>query len=335
MKFVYPTFGLILGFLCLEVLFTLYTGRRKGHQLRKKWGSTFLYHPSRKQNFRLRVRNLCLWIGIPCFCIAAARPQWGSYLEKHKYVGTNVLFAIDTSKSMLATDVRPNRLELAKISILELLKSIRGSHVGLIAFAGSAFLQCPSTNDMGAFKAALDILDTRTITYGGTNLSAAMGIALETFEQTSKNKHIILFTDGENLAGDTLKMAKVLAEKGIVVHTVGIGTPKGCPICIQTPQGTTEYVKDSNGETVITKLDEKTLQEIARITKGFYAPLGNAGEGLQQIYQMALKNLPKENFESLEKIPIERYVWFLGIAFILLALEPLFYSWKALRKGTK
>lgn len=335
MKFVYPIFGLILSLLCLEALFSIYINRRKCHQLRTKWGSTFPYHPGRAQKLFHFIRKLCLWIGIPCFCMAAARPQWGFYLEKRQHIGTNILFAIDTSKSMLATDVRPNRLELAKMSILELLKSIHGSHVGLIAFAGSAFLQCPSTNDIGSFKAALEILDVHTIAYGGTNLSAAMGMALEIFDQQSQNKQIILLTDGENLAGDTIKTAKKLAEKGVVIHTVGIGTPKGCPISIQTAYGTTEYVKAPDGKTVITKLDEKMLQEIAHTTKGFYVPLGNAGEGLQTIYQMALKNLPKENFESLEKIPIERYAWFLGIAFVLLALEPLCYSWKTLRKGSK
>ena len=336
MTFVNLSFGLILLVTCLENLFTLWRSSRKRKKLLAQWGSIVPYEPTRIQKWRARLRTFCLCVAAVCFCIAAARPQWGFKMERRQHVGVNILFAIDTSKSMLATDVRPNRLELAKMSILELLKSIRGAHVGLIAFAGTAFLQCPSTNDIGAFKAALSVLDVNTIKRGGTNLSAAMGMSLELFDDQANHKQIILLTDGENLAGDVLKTAKKLASHGIVVHTVGIGTPNGSTISLPTGKGVGGgFLKDPSGKVVITKLDEKTLKSVAEITKGFYAPLGNAGDGLQVIYNLALKNLPKESFESLEKVPIERYGWFLGAALLFLALEPLLYSWKPLKRKGK
>lgn len=334
MTFVNLSFGLLLISICLEGLFTLWQNHRKRKKLLAQWGSIVPYEPTRIQKWRSRLRIVCLCIAAVCFCIAAARPQWGFKMERRQHVGVNILFAIDTSKSMLATDVRPNRLELAKMSILELLKSIRGAHVGLIAFAGTAFLQCPSTNDIGAFKAALSVLDVNTIKRGGTNLSAAMNMSLELFDDQANHKQIILLTDGENLAGDVLKTAQKLASRGIVVHTVGIGTPNGSTISLPADKGLSGFLKDRDGKVVITKLDEKTLKSIAETTKGFYAPLGNAGDGLQVIYNLALKNLSKESFESLEKVPIERYGWFLGAALLFLALEPLLYSWKPLkRKG--
>ncbi len=122
-------------------------------------------------------------------------------------------------------------------------------------------------------------------------------------------------------------MAQEMEKQGIVIHTIGIGTPQGSPIRITNDRGLNEYLKDKNGQVIITKLDEATLQKIANITHGFYAPLGNAGEGLRTIYETALKHLPKENFESIEKMPMERYAIFAGIALLLLALEPLIYSW--------
>ena len=335
MTFVNLTFGLVLLVTCLENLFTLYRNHRKCKRLREQWGSLIPYEPSKRQKWRSRLRAACLCIAAVCFCIAAARPQWGFKMEKRQHVGVNILFAIDTSKSMLATDVRPDRLGLAKISVLELLKSIRGAHVGLIAFAGTAFLQCPATNDIGAFKAALDVLDVNTIKRGGTNLSAAMNMALELFDEKSNHKQMILLTDGENLTGDVLKTAKKLAARNIVVHTVGIGTPNGSTISLPSGKGLGGFLKDPSGKVVITKLDEMTLKSVAEITKGFYAPLGNAGEGLQVIYNLALKNLPKESFESLEKVPIERYGWFLGAALLFFALEPLLYSWKPLKRKVK
>ena len=333
MTFAEPTYGIIF-LITLVVGYVLHILiRRKDKKNKALWGEIFHLETTTSAKWGHRFRRICGLLGIIFFGIALARPQWDFSLEKREFSGVNIIFALDTSKSMLANDVRPNRLELAKMSILELLKSLSGDQVGLIAFAGTAFLQCPSTSDYDAFKLALQATDTQIIPKGGTDLSAAMLLTAQTFDPQSHYKQMMLLTDGENLSGDALKTAKDLASQGVVVHTIGIGSPHGTPISVTNERGLNEYLKDSEGNTIFTKLDEATLQQIAQTTHGFYMPLGNAGEGLQNIYKMALKNLPKESFESVEKLPIERYAWFAGIALVLLALEPLLYSRK--RVNTK
>lgn len=316
----------IVGSLCLLIF--LQRNRKKSRQLKALWGVVYENPSTLKQRLGVGLRRCCLILGIIAFLIALARPQWGEIFVKREQTGLNIIFAVDTSKSMLANDVRPNRLELAKMSILELLKSLKGNHVGLIAFAGNAFLQCPSTADHGAFKASLQALDTDIIPRGGTNISAAMTIAAQIFEPNAKYKQMLLLTDGENLEGDVLKMAQTMADAGIVVHTIGIGSAAGSPISISNARGMNEYLKGPDGKPIITKLDEKTLQAIAQTTQGFYAPLGNAGEGLQTIYETALKTLPKENFESVDKVPVERYALFAALALFFLLLESLCYTIK-------
>ena len=331
MTFAYPILGYILIFICLFIILLAYKQHKRGTYLKAQWGKLFVKKISTGNRIQYVCRMFCIIVAVVCFCIAFARPQWGFSLEKREQVGLSIIFALDTSKSMLANDVRPNRLELAKMSILERLKSISGNQVGLIAFAGDAFLQCPSTADYGAFKTTLKALNTKIIPKGGTNIASAMQIAAQTFETNAKYKQMLLLTDGENLSGDALKVAQEMEKQGIVVHTIGIGTPNGSPIRITNDRGLNEYLKDKDGQVIITKLDETMLQKIANITHGFYAPLGNAGEGLRTIYETALKHLPKENFESIEKMPVEHYAIFASIAFLLLTLEPLIYSWRRKR----
>ena len=333
MTFAESTYGIIFLIALVIGCILHILVRRKDKKNKALWGEIFHLETTTPAKWGHRFRHICGLLGIIFLGIALARPQWDFSLEKREFSGANIIFALDTSKSMLANDVRPNRLELAKMSILELLKSLSGDQVGLIAFAGTAFLQCPSTSDYDAFKLALQATDTQIIPKGGTDLSAAMLLAAQTFDPQSHYKQMMLLTDGENLSGDALKTAKDLASQGVVVHTIGIGSPHGTPISVTNERGLNEYLKDSEGNTIFTKLDETTLQQIAQTTHGFYMPLGNAGEGLQNIYKMALKNLPKESFESVEKLPVERYAWFAGIALVLLALEPLLYSRK--RVNTK
>lgn len=328
MTFANPKIIILILFLYTLAYLLKWKSKKNEKQLLKIWGIL----PNMRQKHHSKwweyLRKSLFLLGVIFLGIALARPQWGFLTEKQQQIGLNVIFAIDTSKSMLANDVRPNRLELAKMSIEELLKSLKGNQVGLIAFAGNAFLQCPSTSDYGAFKLALQSLDTDIIPKGGTNLSEAMKLATTIFDEAAKFKQIILLTDGENLSGDVIKCAQKIAQTGITIHTVGIGTPNGSPIGITNDRGLTEYLKDEKGQTIITRLDESTLQQIAQITHGFYVPLGNAGEGLKQIYNIAIKHLPKENFESIEKKPIERYALFANLALICLLLETFCYPIK-------
>ena len=328
MTFANPKIG-ILFLILLSVSYVLRWRHKKTEStLLKLWGVLPNMQQKRYSRAWQWTRKGLFRLGFFFLCLALARPQWGFITERRQQAGLNVIFAIDTSKSMLANDVRPNRLELAKMSVEELLKSLKGNQVGLIAFAGSAFLQCPSTSDYGAFRLALQSLDTDIIAKGGTNLSEAMELAATIFDESVRYKQIILLTDGENLSGDVLKCAQKMAQQGITVHTVGIGSVVGAPIGITNERGLTEYMKDEAGKTIITRLDEASLQQIAQLTHGFYVPLGNAGEGLKQIYNMAIKHLPNESFESVEKVPIERYTWFASLAFICFLLETVFYPIK-------
>ena len=328
MTFANPKIGILFFVLFLLACFLCWKSKKREKFLLKTWGILPSMRQTRYGKLRQWLKKALLRLGFLFLFLALARPQWGSITEKRQQTGLNVIFAIDTSKSMLANDVRPNRLELAKMSIEELLKSLKGNQVGLIAFAGSAFLQCPSTSDYGAFKLALQSLDTDIIPKGGTNLSEAMELAATIFDTNARYKQIILLTDGENLSGDVLKCAQKMAQLDITVHTVGIGSVSGAPIGITNSRGLTEYMKDEAGQTVITRLDEATLQQIAQITRGFYVPLGNAGEGLKQIYNTAIKHLPNEDFESIEKVPVERYSWFAGLALLCFLLEAILYPVK-------
>lgn len=325
MTFANPKIGILFLILYLLACIFHWKCKKNEKKLLKLWGILPNMQQVHYSKIRQWIRKCLFRLGFLSLGLALARPQWGFITEKRQQVGLNVIFAIDTSKSMLANDVRPNRLELAKMSIEELLKSLKGNQVGLIAFAGSAFLQCPSTADYGAFKLALQSLDTDIIPKGGTNLSEAMELAATIFDETARYKQIILLTDGENLSGDVLKCAQKMAQQGITIHTVGIGSAAGAPIGITNDRGLTEYMKDESGKTIITRLDEATLQQIAQTTRGFYVPLGNAGEGLRQIYNIAIKHLPNENFESIEKVPVERYAWFTSLALICFLLEAIFY----------
>ena len=199
MTFAEPAYGIIflMVFIIGYILHIL--THRKDKKKRPAWGEIFQIKISKTTQWGLRFRRFCYILGVIVLGIALARPQWDFSLEKREFSGTNIIFVLDTSKSMLANDVRPSRLDLAKMSILELLKSLSGDQVGLIAFAGTAFLQCPSTADYDAFKLALQATDTQIIPKGGTNLSAAMMLAAQTFDPQSHYKQMILLTDGENL----------------------------------------------------------------------------------------------------------------------------------------
>jgi Ca-activated chloride channel family protein len=267
------------------------------------------------------LRYLLVGTGILSLLLALAQPRWGTKMEKRQHQGLSILFALDTSKSMLAEDVRPNRLQLAKLSVLEILDHLRGNQVGLIAFSGGAFLQCPLTRDYGAFRLSLDALDTQVIPRGGTDIAAAIRVAQQAFDTGKGFKYLVLLTDGEDLGAEGVKQAKIAANEGLVVFTVGIGSVKGDKIPVRHPDGHIEYVKDASGQYVTTRLDEETLAEIAQSTKGSYVPLGNAGEGLRHIYETTLRELPRESFESVEQKPIERYRWFATVALLAFVAE--------------
>jgi Ca-activated chloride channel family protein len=252
--------------------------------------------------------------------IALAEPQAGVRWEQVKRRGNDIIFAVDTSRSMSTPDVKPTRLARAKLAIDDFVSHLNGDAVGLVAFAGSAFLQTPITLDYGAFHESLNALDTHIIPRGGTDISSAIREAQAALRgRAGSDKILILVTDGEDLEGDSLATAKAAARQdGLKIFTVGVGTASGDLIPLPADQGG-GYLKDSDGQLVRSRLDESGLKALAAATGGAYAPLGAANQGLDSIYQEALAPLAKHDLEArTQKVYTERFQWPLGASLALL-----------------
>jgi Ca-activated chloride channel family protein len=201
----------------------------------------------------------------------------------HAWVGEDVVFVLDCSQSMTASDVNPSRMQRAKFSILDFVQRQNHGRVGLVAFAGSAFIQCPLTFDTGAFEETLLSVDEKTIPVPGTDIGRALNEAYRAMDKDSRRKMVVLVTDGEDLEKSGIAAAKRLATNGVVVFTVGVGTPAGKEIQTLNAAGQPELVRDAKGEIVRSQLDETTLRDIAQATGGNYYPLGNLGDGLMKV----------------------------------------------------
>jgi Ca-activated chloride channel homolog len=273
-------------------------------------------------------------LGLSLALVSLAQPRWGYTFEDVKRKGLDLLIAVDTSRSMLSNDVQPDRLERVKLVTRDLINELQGDRMGLIAFAGRAFLQAPLTIDYEAVMESVNDLDTKTIPEGGTNISSAINLATQSFGKSAVgNRALIIFTDGEELSGDAVKAAKAAADEGVRIFTVGVGTPQGSLIPITSESGETAFVKDSGGQVVKSKLDEKRLQEAAQAAGGFYAHLENGPRTMQQIYNEGLAKMQAAEIDvRLSRRPIERYEWPLGAAIIALALSILIGERKRVRE---
>jgi Ca-activated chloride channel homolog len=272
------------------------------------------------------IRFSLLLLGLALAIVSLAQPRWGYTFQDVKRKGLDLLVAVDTSRSMLSNDVQPSRLERVKLAIQDLINELQGDRVGLIAFAGRAFLQAPLTIDYDAVIEAVNDLDTKTIPEGGTNISSAITLATQSFGKSAMgNRALVIFTDGEDLNGEAVKTAKAAAaDAGVRIFTVGVGTPQGSLIPITGDDGETSFVKDSAGQVVKSKLDDKRLREIAEATGGFYLHLENGPRSMQQIQTEGLAKMQAAEMDvRLSRRPIERYEWPLGAALIALALSIL------------
>jgi Ca-activated chloride channel family protein len=270
---------------------------------------------------RVLAKRLLFAGAVLLLCGALAGPQAGYRWEQITRRGNDIIFAVDTSRSMMTPDVKPNRLMRAKLAIDDLVNHLDGDAVGLVAFAGSAFLQTPITLDYGAFHESLAALDTHTIPRGGTNITSAIEEARAALQnRPGTDKILILVTDGEDLEGDSLAAAKAAAvQDGLKIFTVGVGSQNGDLIPLPPDQGG-GYMKDADGQLVKSHLDEGALKAIAAATGGSYAPLGPNNEGLESIYEAAVKPLAKHDLASKShKVYRQRYQWPLGISLLLLA----------------
>lgn len=308
---------------CLGALLFLYRmERRRQARLARFAGAPLVGRLTDNLSTRRRRLKKGLWLAalFSCF-VALARPQVGFETVAVKRRGIDLLFALDTSKSMLSEDVRPNRLERAKLAIMDFVHRLEGDRVGLIPFAGTAFLVCPLTIDYSAFESTLGAVDTAIIPRGGTNLAAAIDLAGSALTGDNHHKILILLTDGENLEGDALAAAAKAGENGMTIFTVGVGTPEG-ELIPQPEKGGGQFLKDEMGRFVTSRLDEPALAAIAAAAGGQFVALGKNGEGLEQIYQQKLRLIPKQELlEKERRQPLERFSWPLAAAILLLAVE--------------
>ena len=240
---------------------------------------------------------------------ALAGPLVGYRWVELNHRGNEILFAIDTSRSMLTPDVKPNRLMRAKLAVDDFAMRLDGDAVGIVAFAGTAFLACPMTLDYGAFHESLGAIDTNTIARGGTNISSAIRAAqLALRRRPGSDKILILVTDGEDLEGDALVAARTAAQTdGLKIYSVGVGTAGGDLIPISPGGG---FVKDDKGVFVRSRLDAAALQALAAASGGLYAPLGTQGEGLDAVFKAIFGSIQKHDLAyRQQKIYIQRYQW--------------------------
>ncbi len=284
-----------------------------------------------------RFRLLLMLLGLSGVVVALAQPRLGYTWEQSQRKGRDVLLAIDCSKSMLATDLAPNRLGRAKLAAQDLIGELQGDRAGLIAFAGTAFLQAPLTVDYSAVLNSLAEVDTDLIPRGGTNIAAAIKTAVEAFGKgESENRALILFTDGEELDEDAVKAAEAL-NGAVRIYTVGIGSADGSLIPVPGENGGTDFVKDESGENVKSRLDEERLRKIAESTGGFYVHLDSGLVEMQQIARDGLSQMKEQDIDAkMSRRPIERYQWPLAAGLVLLASSLLVGERKrAVRRETR
>ena len=254
--------------------------------------------------------------------IAIARPQWGFDWQEARQRGLDIVVAIDTSRSMLAADIPPNRLARAKLAALDLKRIARPDRLGLVAFAGSAFLQCPLSFDDEAFRQSVNALDVNIIPVPGSAIAEAIETARSAFKEKNDNYRVLLlFTDGEDNEGRALEAAERAAKDGMLILTIGVGTANGELLRITDAKGRTDFVRDEQGNVIKSRLNEDLLGKIARAGNGVYMLLSGANT-MELLYERRLEPLPKSEFTARRvKRYHERYQWFLGLALVLLLLE--------------
>ncbi len=306
----------------LAVVFALVMRRRQ--RLMERFGNTALLKVLTPGYSRFRLR-LKLWIWLAafaCLVVAAARPQLGSKLREQKARGVEMMLVVDVSNSMLAEDFEPNRLERTKYAINKLFEGLQQERVGLIVFAGEPKVQLPITSDYRMAQAFAKRISPTLVAEQGTDIGKALQLASLSFSSQSGNSRVIvLITDGENHEQSVEQVAQMATQEGIRIYTIGIGTPEGAPIEVDG-----EFVKDEDGEMVVSQLDEQTLEQIATATGGAYVRATKQSIGLEEIVksinQMEKSELSTVRYEEYN----EQYQYFIAVALALLLLESFILS---------
>ncbi len=318
-----PQYLNLLWLLPPLILFLVWGARRRRRMAARFCGEPLLpklVGPRFAEKQRLR---LILTVLAVLFCMLAfTQPRWGYQWKEKQQFGLDLVVALDVSRSMLAEDIKPNRLDRARRKVLDLIDMLEGDRIGLVVFAGDAFVQCPLTLDYQAAKLFLSAVDTDILSIQGTALAKAIRVSLEALRgQEKKSKAVILITDGEDHSGEPVEAARRAAEQGVQIYTIGIGRELGAPIPSADAKG--GFKKDASGEVILTKLDEATLQAIALETGGTYVRSVTGDLDLTQIYKESiLGSLEKTELKSQRRKQWhERFQWLILLALICLAAD--------------
>ncbi len=324
MIFAKPEYLLALLLLPAVGLLMLWASKKRKQTLANLGDSPLLNKLTSSINWSgRRWRNALQLFALGLMILALARPQWGSEVRQIDQEGLQVMVALDVSQSMLAQDIKPNRLERAKLEIADLMKQLNGDEIGLVLFSGASFIQVPLTSDYYTALSYLDNADPSVISRPGTVIGDAIRTAMRGFDPAlSSQKVLIVMTDGEDHETDPLAAAKEVADEDVLIYTIGFGTTEGEPIPIlDQNRAVVDYKRDQNNEVVLSKLDESTLQSIAQTGNGQYYRASADGSELQSLLA-EIDGLQKDQLQSrIETRHIERYQIFLGLALVLLVIS--------------
>lgn len=306
----------------LGMLFIIILSRKNKKLHRFAENQLLHYLVPELSTMRSTVKFILFRLALAFLFIGLANPKIGTREIEAKQEGTDIVIALDVSNSMNAEDFKPNRLERAKRAISQLVDKLHGHRLGLIVFAGEAYVQLPITTDYSAAKMFLNTVDNSVVPVQGTAIGAAIELSMESFDfENPTQKTIIVISDGESHEDDPIKAAKAANEKGVIIHTIGMGSDKGAPIPEYRGKQKIGYKKDREGTTVITKLDERTLKNVANEGNGIYIRATNASVGLKTLLD-EIESMDKTEFETTTYADYEdRFQLFMIIAFILLLIE--------------
>jgi Ca-activated chloride channel family protein len=323
-RFAHPDYLWLLLLVPLAGVFFYLVHRLRRRALERFASSMILERLAEDASRAKRVVKAVLALGvIALLAVALANPQVGTRLEEVKQEGVDLFIALDVSMSMKAEDIKPNRLEKAKFEIRSLIRRLTGDRIGLIVFAGDAFTQFPLTTDYNAAYLFLDVVDVDAVPVQGTSLASAIERAMDSFDKEEKTTRVlVLITDGESTEGDAFDVAREAAEAGILIYTIGMGSPAGAPIPVYGSSGRQlDFKRDRMGKVVLSKLDEVSLEELASIGKGKYYRSSATQNELDEIYE-DINALQKREFGVKRFTDYEdRFQYFLALAVLLLILE--------------
>ena len=275
-----------------------------------------------KSFFKSVLKIVVLCLAFACFSMALVNPKNGTKLETVKREGVDIVFAVDVSKSMLAEDIAPNRLDKSKQLVTQIINNLASDRVGIIAYAGKAFPQLPITTDYASAKMFLNNMNTDMLSSQGTAINEAIKLSKTYFDNEEQtNRVLIIISDGEDHSEDAVSVAEEANEEGIRIFTIGVGDLKGGPIPLKKNGVVLNYKKDSQGETVITRLSEETLQAIAEEGKGIYINGKNTSDVVESIREI-LNGMDKTEFEAKQFADFKsQFQWFLGFGIFFLLLD--------------